>query len=103
MTYTLVFSQIKRFTVVSFDSEKRFPLDVALIQSVEDVCEIKTANSLTGSVPSIFSYNATQENIFSFTLLTKSLLEIEETWKRGRPRKTWWDCVKRDMQNFACP
>ena len=28
-------------------------------------------------------------------------MEFERTWQRGRPRKTWWDCVKADMECFG--
>jgi len=28
-------------------------------------------------------------------------MESEGTWQRGHPRKTWWDCVKADMENFG--
>ena len=28
-------------------------------------------------------------------------MEFEGTRQRGRPRKTWWDCVKADMENFG--
>ena len=28
-------------------------------------------------------------------------VEYEGTWQRGRPRKTWWDCVKADMDSFG--
>jgi len=27
--------------------------------------------------------------------------EIEETRQRGRPKKTWWDYIKRDMESFG--
>jgi len=30
-------------------------------------------------------------------------MEFEGTRQRGRPRKTWWDCVKIDMESFSCP
>ena len=28
-------------------------------------------------------------------------MELEGTRQRGRPRKTWWDCVKPDMESFG--
>jgi len=28
--------------------------------------------------------------------------EVEGIRQRGRPKKTWWDCVKNDMESF-CP
>ena len=28
-------------------------------------------------------------------------MEFEGTRQRGRPRKTWWDCVKVDMESFG--
>ena len=28
-------------------------------------------------------------------------MEFEGALQRGRPRKTWWDCVKADMQSFG--
>ena len=28
-------------------------------------------------------------------------MEFEGTRQRGRPRKTWWDCVKADMESFG--
>ena len=28
-------------------------------------------------------------------------MEFEGTRRRGRPRKTWWDCVKADMESFG--
>jgi len=29
--------------------------------------------------------------------------EFEETQQKGCPRKTWWDCVKGDMESFGLP
>jgi len=29
--------------------------------------------------------------------------EYEGTPQTGRPRKTWWNCVKADMESLACP
>ena len=28
-------------------------------------------------------------------------MEFEGTRQRGHPRKTWWDCVKADMESFG--
>ena len=28
-------------------------------------------------------------------------MEYEGTQQRGHPRKTWWDCVKVDMESFG--
>ena len=28
-------------------------------------------------------------------------IEFERTGQRGHPSKTWWDCVKRDMESFG--
>ena len=28
-------------------------------------------------------------------------MEFERTRQRGRPRNTWWDCVKADMESFG--
>jgi len=28
-------------------------------------------------------------------------MEFEGTWQRGRPRKTWSDCVNADMESFG--
>ena len=29
--------------------------------------------------------------------------EVERIRPRGRPKKTWWDCVKNDIKVLACP
>jgi len=28
-------------------------------------------------------------------------MEIVGTRQRGHPRKTWWDCVRGDMESFS--
>jgi len=29
--------------------------------------------------------------------------EVEGIGQRGRPKKTWWDCVKNDVESLGCP
>jgi len=37
----------------------------------------------------------------SYVILQDTLYNVEGIRQRGRPKKTWWDCVKNDMESLG--
>ena len=50
---------------------------------------------------SLFYFTCASALNFTEWLKRCMKMEFERTRQRGHPRKTWWDCVKVDMESFG--
>jgi len=42
-----------------------------------------------------------EKMIMTASNVVSSTCEVEGIRQRGRPKKTWWDCVKNDMESLG--